>query len=79
MTESRPQLLSPRQLECLQLAAQGLTSPEIARALGISARTVDQYMAEACVRLEVRNRVQAVAKAVALGLVCVSPPQDCEG
>jgi DNA-binding CsgD family transcriptional regulator len=62
-------LLSPRQLDCLRLAAQGKSSPEIAELLGISRRTVDQRIAEACERLGVRNRVEAVAKAVRLGLI----------
>lgn len=66
--------LSPRQIDCLCLAALGSTSPEIAEILGISSRTVDQYIAEACERLNVRNRVQAVAKAVALGLILATPP-----
>ena len=65
--------LSPRQLECLRLAAAGQTSIEIAAELGISSRTVDQHVSEACMRLRVRNRVQAVAKAVALGLFGQSP------
>lgn len=66
--------LSPRQIECLRLAAAGQTSVEIAAALGLSSRTVDQYVGEACERLKVRNRVQAVAKAVKLGLFSDSPP-----
>jgi DNA-binding CsgD family transcriptional regulator len=37
--------------------------------LGISRRTVDEYFAEACERLGVRNRTQAVAKAMQLGLI----------
>ncbi|WP_374344923.1 helix-turn-helix transcriptional regulator [Phenylobacterium sp.] len=66
--------LSPRQIECLRLAAAGKTSIEIAATLGLSSRTVDQYVGEACERLKVRNRVQAVAKAVQLGLFSSSPP-----
>jgi DNA-binding CsgD family transcriptional regulator len=46
-----------------------MTSTEIGAALGISARTVDQYFGEACGRLRVRNRIQAVAKSMALGLI----------
>nr|WP_272886925.1 helix-turn-helix transcriptional regulator [Phenylobacterium aquaticum] len=61
--------MSPRQIECLRLAASGRTSVEIAAALGLSSRTVDQYVGEACERLKVRNRVQAVAKALELGLL----------
>jgi DNA-binding CsgD family transcriptional regulator len=67
--ENRTQLsLSPRQVECLRLAAEGKSSTEIARTLGISSRTVDQHVAEACERLKVRNRTQAVARAIQLGL-----------
>lgn len=66
--------LSPRQIECLRLAAAGQTSVEIAAALGLSSRTVDQYVGEACERLKVRNRVQAVAKAFELGLFSKPPP-----
>ena len=47
---------------------------EIAATLGLSSRTVDQYVGEACERLKVRNRVQAVAKAVELGLFSRPPP-----
>lgn len=74
MAEGGEPQLSPRQVECLRLAAAGKTSSEIAAALGISARTVDQYVGEACERLNVRNRVQAVAKALSLGLLSDAPP-----
>jgi DNA-binding CsgD family transcriptional regulator len=66
--------LSPRQVECLRLAAAGKTSVEIAATLGLSSRTVDQYVGEACERLKVRNRTQAVAKAVELGLLSKFSP-----
>lgn len=69
MTRDDLPLLSPRQLDCLRLAARGKTSLQIAHALGISPRTVDEYIADACRRLGVRNRTQAVAKATALGLL----------
>ena len=57
-------ILSPRQRECLALARYGKTSLEIAFDLGISRRTVDQYVAEAKKRLGARNRAHAVAEAV---------------
>jgi DNA-binding CsgD family transcriptional regulator len=66
--------LSPRQIECLRLAARGLTTPEMARSLGISARTVQQHVDDACSRLGVRNRVQAVARAMSLGFFLSDPP-----
>jgi DNA-binding CsgD family transcriptional regulator len=61
--------LSPRQVECLNLTALGLSSAEIAADLGISSRTVDQHIGDACVRLKVRRRVHAVACAIGLGLL----------
>ncbi|WP_312573104.1 helix-turn-helix transcriptional regulator [Brevundimonas sp.] len=58
---SLPDPLSPRQTECLALAAEGLTSPDIAQRLGLSPRTVDEHLAGACRALGVRTRIQAVA------------------
>jgi DNA-binding CsgD family transcriptional regulator len=73
MAETNPEL-SPRELDCLALAAQGRTSIGIGHALGISPRTVDEYIAGACRKLGVRNRTQAVAKAVALGILTGETP-----
>jgi LuxR family quorum-sensing system transcriptional regulator CciR len=68
--EGTPKIsLSERQLECLKLTASGRSSPEIARALGISPRTVDQYITDACRRLGVRTRVQAVVVALKAGIL----------
>ncbi len=66
-------ILSPRQIECLKLVSNGNTSAEIADILDISPRTVDQYIADACARLGARNRTQAVAKAINLGLIADTP------
>lgn len=69
MTGEDSRRLSARQITCLELAAEGKTSAEIALEMGISVRTVDQYFADACLRLGVRNRVHAVAKAIRLGYI----------
>ncbi|MBC6981373.1 LuxR family transcriptional regulator [Caulobacter sp. 17J80-11] len=61
--------LSARQIECIKWARDGKSSAEIGDVLGISARTVDQHLAEACARLSVKTRVQAVIEAFLLGLV----------
>src|SRR6185437_14022506 len=61
--------LSPRQLECVRLLATGCTSAMIAERLKLSTHTVYQYVAEACARLNVRNRTQLVAEAIRLGVV----------
>ncbi|WP_313553099.1 helix-turn-helix transcriptional regulator [Brevundimonas sp.] len=53
--------LTARQAECLRLAGEGLSSRQIARRLGVSARTVDDHILLGCRWLGVRTRVQAVA------------------
>ena len=63
--------LSPRQVECLNLTALGLSYAEIAADLGISSRTVD--IGDASVRLKVRRRVHAVACAIGMGLLKTAP------
>jgi DNA-binding CsgD family transcriptional regulator len=60
-------LLTKRQRECLALAREGKTSLQIAASLGLSYRTVNQHIGEACKRLKARNRAQAVAEAVLCG------------
>jgi len=64
---ARPSVLdlSRRQRTCLTLAAQGLTSIDIGRHLGISGRTVDEHLMLACHALGVRTRVQAAARLTA--------------
>ncbi|PQZ74978.1 MULTISPECIES: helix-turn-helix transcriptional regulator [unclassified Brevundimonas] len=57
--------LTHRQRQCLTLAAEGLTSARIGTALGLSPRTVDEHLADACNLLGVRTRIQAVARLTA--------------
>lgn len=61
--------ISRRELECLRLTAKGLTSEEIAEALKLSAHTANQHLAAATQKLDAVNRMQAVAKALRLGLI----------
>jgi DNA-binding NarL/FixJ family response regulator len=67
--------LSERELEVLSLAARGLKSPEIARQLYLSERTVASHLANAGQKLGVCGRTAAVAKAVELGLVFIGTPR----
>jgi adenylate cyclase len=62
-------LLTPRQLEVLELLAKGLTNPEIAGVLGIAAGTVKLHVSAVIAALGVTNRTEA---AVALGELTVA-------
>jgi adenylate cyclase len=61
-------LLSPRQLEVLELMAKGLTNREIAGALGIGAGTVKNYVSAIIEALDVTNRTEAAVALQELGL-----------
>ncbi len=68
-------ILTDRQRQCLTLASRGLTSGRIAVVLGLSPRTVDEHLAEACRLLGVRTRIQAVARlAAASPGSAIAPP-----
>jgi LuxR family transcriptional activator of conjugal transfer of Ti plasmids len=58
-------MLSPREFECLEWAAQGKTAWETARILGISRHTAATYLETAKTKLGVRTVVQAVARLTA--------------
>ncbi len=61
--------LTPREHEVLRRVAVGETNPEIAEAIGLSRNTVKSYLQSASAKLGARNRVDAVARAHALGLL----------
>ncbi|MBK63367.1 MAG: hypothetical protein CL575_10590 [Altererythrobacter sp.] len=54
--------LTPRQMDCMRLVKNGLTSKQIARELGISPRTVDQHIGTVIEILQVNNRMAAVTR-----------------
>ncbi len=62
-------LLSPREVEVLRLMAQGLTNTEIAEALYLSPATIKDYVRSIMTKLDARNRVDAVTRAVRAGLI----------
>jgi LuxR family maltose regulon positive regulatory protein len=61
--------LSERELEVLQLLAEGLTNPEIAARLFLSLNTVKVHTRNIYGKLGAHNRTQAVAQARALGIL----------
>ena len=61
--------LSNRELDTLKLIAEDLTNQEIADKLFISITTVKTHVRNILLKLEVDNRLQAVAKAKEFGLI----------
>ena len=61
--------LSARELEVLKWAAEGKTAWEVGQILGISDQTVTRHITSAMHRLGCVNKVQAVAKALRLGII----------
>jgi DNA-binding NarL/FixJ family response regulator len=62
-------ILSARELEVLQLVADGLSLPEVAATLYISAKTVKNHLASIYQKLDARDRTQAVMRGVRIGIV----------
>ena len=61
--------ITPRQMECLTWAQEGKSATDIGAILGISARTVEGHLARVCEQLGVSICIQAVVKAMDLGLL----------
>lgn len=61
--------LTAREQEVMQQVAEGLSNKQIARALGITERTVKFHLTSIFNRLGAENRAQAVALALQQGLV----------
>ncbi|MCD2175233.1 helix-turn-helix transcriptional regulator [Rhizobium sp. C4] len=71
--DARPRL-TPREREVLEWVAGGKTYWEIARILGISERTVRHFMSACREKLDAVSNKQAVARAVATGLIEIGYP-----
>jgi ATP/maltotriose-dependent transcriptional regulator MalT len=61
--------LSKRELEVLQLIAEGLSNQEIAARLFVSLNTIKTHSSRIFEKLEVRRRTQAIEKAKRLNLI----------
>jgi DNA-binding CsgD family transcriptional regulator len=61
--------LSKRELEVLQLIAEGLSNQEIASRLFVSLNTVKTHSSKVLEKLEVKRRTQAIEKAKRLSLI----------
>lgn len=61
--------LTARESDVLHLMSSGLNNPEIAEALGLAVGTVKNHVSNVLLKLAVRDRTQAVLKALELGLI----------
>lgn len=68
-TRANPAGLTGREIQVLQLLAQGCTNAQLARRLHRSTKTVDHHVSAVLEKLGVRSRAKAVAVAFALGIV----------
>ena len=67
--------LTPRELQVLQLAADGRSNKEIAAELVLSEKTVKNHIANIFSKLKVNDRTQAVLYALRKGLVKMTPEE----
>nr|WP_299752497.1 LuxR family transcriptional regulator [uncultured Tateyamaria sp.] len=61
--------LSDREKEVLLWASEGKTAWETSVILGVSKRTIDFYLRNACSKLRTATKTQAVTRAIALGQI----------
>ena len=61
--------LTPRELEVLRLLAQGLSNAELASALTLSEATVKTHVSRILLKLDLRDRAQAIVAAYETGLI----------
>lgn len=71
-------LLSKRQVEILQLIANGQSTKQAARDLGISTKTVHNHLNAVYRRLDTQSLTHAVLSAVRLGIIELNPTDNSE-
>jgi len=69
--ETLAEPLTAREVEVLELLAEGLPNKAIATALGVSDQTVKFHVASISGKLGAANRTDAVRRAVRLGLIAL--------
>jgi DNA-binding CsgD family transcriptional regulator len=68
-TRENPANLTSREVEVLELVAQGLRNAQIAERLFVSRKTIDHHVSAILRKLDVRTRGEASAEAARLGIV----------
>ncbi len=61
--------ISGREVEVLQLIAEGASPPEVAERLFISVKTVKNHLSSIYEKLDARDRTQAVLKGLRMGVI----------
>jgi LuxR family transcriptional regulator, quorum-sensing system regulator SolR len=61
--------LTPRERDCLELAAAGLSTSELGQALDCTARTAQYHLNNAMAKLKTSNKTAAVYRALMLGII----------
>ena len=67
--DSPIEALTAREMEVIQLMAQGMANKQIALALGISEHTVKFHLSSLYAKLGISSRTEAVKRGVELGLI----------
>ncbi|MGF1513279.1 MAG: LuxR C-terminal-related transcriptional regulator [Elainellaceae cyanobacterium] len=73
----REAALSERELQIVELVTAGLTNQDIAEALSISKRTVDNHVSNILTKTSTANRVELVRWALRWGKVCLDQVNCC--
>lgn len=66
-------ILSDREMEVLQLLADGQSTPEIATNMFISQKTVKNHLAAIYAKIDARDRTHAVIRAIKMGIIKIGP------
>lgn len=69
LADESDSVITKREIEVLQLIADGCATPEVAEKLYISQKTVKNHLASIYAKLDARDRTQAVLQAVRMGIV----------
>ncbi len=68
-SETRPEILTPRERDVLELLVEGLSDQEIASSLFLSVRTVEGHIANIFGKFNVSSRTGAVREAIIRGVI----------
>jgi len=69
LKRSRPDPLSPREREVLQLVVEGKTTKEIARLRGVSVKTTENHRTRIMAKLDIHDTAGLVRYAIRRGLI----------